>query len=210
MSEVQKLEKSFWGFEYKNIIARWSMAALWSDGYETFGWKLEKSEPAIEKHIWGPLRLMMAPLAIFPGSPFAKMVLDHKSENKVELKFKRDRAILNKSELNQLQSRFEFSALEIDKLEKSKRINSTAVAYLVGLIGTVFMATSVFSYLESMIPLSILMAIPGFAGWFLSYFIRKAVKGRTTKKVTPLIENQYDIIYETCKKANTLIHAEKH
>lgn len=209
MSETQKNATDFIAYEYKTVKVRRNMESIWTDSFKTFGWKLEKSVPAIIKHVWGPIALMVAPLAIFPGTPFRKMVADHKSETEVELKFKRDRALPKKAELNRLQSQFESHAGEIDNLETSKTSTATAVAYIVGLIGVVFMAFSVFSYLAGMLYFCILMAVPGFAAWILSYFIYQAVKGSRIKKVAPLIEQQYDSIYNVCAKADEILHPGK-
>lgn len=198
-------ENKFVGYEYKNVTVKGEMETVWRDGYRNFGWKLEKSRPTIVKHIWGPIRVMIAPLAIFPGSHFSKMVRDHESETKVDLIFKRDKYIERKVELNRLQLQFENSAKEIDRLEKSKSTTASIAAYAVGIIGTVFMAGSTFSYLAGMLQLCVILAVPGFAGWILSYFIYKTVKSSKTKKVAPLIEQKYDNIYEICKKASDLI-----
>ena len=108
-----------------------------------------------------------------------------------------------------MQSRFEACAAEIDNLEGSKKNTATAAAYIVGLAGTVFMGASVFSYLAGMLPLSIMMAVPGFALWILSYFIYQAVKNGRKRKISPLIEKQYDMIYEICRSASGILHAEK-
>lgn len=206
MSQIQYNDDNFIAYEYKTVTAPRNMESVWKDGYKNFGWKLEKSQAALVKHVWGPIRVMVAPLALLPGTPFAKMVMDHKSETNVELKFKRDRDIPRKSELNRLQSQFESYTQEIDYLEASKSSSAAAVACTVGIIGTVFMAASVFSFLAGMIPLSVLTAVPGFSAWILSYFIYQSVKGSKTKKVIPMIEKQYDNIYEACAKANVLLH----
>ena len=53
--------------------------------------------------------------------------------------------------------------------------------------------------------LCILLAIPGFIGWILPYFVYKKVLGKQIEKVTPLIEEKYDEIYEICEKGNRLL-----
>jgi hypothetical protein len=148
---------------------------------------------------------MLAPLALIPGSPAGKMIVDHKSETKITLTFKRDKFICNKTKLNRLQSRFEACAMTINSLEESKRTTAAALSYVVGLIGTVFMGVSVFSYLAGMLPLSIFMALPGFAGWILPYFIYQAEKNRKTRKVAPQIDKLHDTIYDLCAKADTFL-----
>lgn len=198
-------ENKFVGYEYENVTVKSEMESLWKDGYKNFGWKVEKSKPSIVKHVWDPIRIMIAPLAIFPGGYFSKMLHDHESDSKVHLSFKRDKDIERKVELNRLQLQFKNSAEEIDHLEKSKGTIAAITAYAVGMIGTVFMGYSVFSYLAASLNLSIIMAVPGFAGWILSYFIYRKVKNNTIKNVEPLIEKQYSTIYSICEKANGLL-----
>lgn len=123
------------------------------------------------------------------------------------LKFKRDRQIPHKSELIGYQHQFDKSAREIVNLENSKSTGANRVAWIIGFIGTVFMALSVFSVLADKIALCIIFAILAFIGWILPYFIYKTVKNSRTKKVAPLIEKQYDNIYDVCKQANALLES---
>lgn len=209
MSEVQRKENHFVAYEYKKITVRNDMENVWRDGLSHFGWKLEKRKPAIVKHAWGPIGLMLAPLALIPGSPTAKIIRDHPSETRVDLIFKRNKDLPQKSKLSQLQSSFEACTVELNHLEQSKHSTATVVSYVVGLIGTVFMAGSVFDYLAGRIPLSVVMAVPGFAGWILPYFLYQVLTSRKVKKLTPLIDKRYDHIYELCAKANALLQSEK-
>ena len=209
MSEEQTKENNYINNEYRTVTVTKSMESIWRDAFACFGWRFGKSEPAIVKHVWGPFRIMLAPLAIFPGSPFAKLVVDHKSGTKVELKFRRDRDIPKKSEINQLQSRFEVCVAEINHLQAQKTSAATAVGYIIGFVGTVFMGISVFSYLGGILPISILSAVPGFGLWISSYFSYQAVKGNKTRKVSPLIEKQYETINDISNQAYLILHAEK-
>jgi len=125
----------------------------------------------------------------------------------VNMKFKRNRKISNRSELNRLQREFESHVKEIEKLEDSKVITPSTVAYIIGLLGTALMAGATFSYLAGMIPLCVILAIPGFIGWGVSYFAYLKIKRSRTEKATPIIDQQYDVIYEICEKASNLIYA---
>lgn len=124
----------------------------------------------------------------------------------VTMKFKRDRKIRSKAELNRLQRMFESHVKEIDRLEKSKVVAASTAAYVIGVAGAGFMAGSVFSYLAGMVPLSIILAVPAFAGWIIPYFCFLRIRDKKTSEVSPLIEQQYDAIYEVCEKANTLLN----
>lgn len=112
------------------------------DGYENFGWELEGTE-----------------------SGAGKLVSDT-----IEMKFKRDRKIRNKAELTRLQRNFDACVSEILSLEAGKYVKVSIVAHTVGIIGTAFMAGSVFVVTAGMIVPCILLAISAFIGWILPYF----------------------------------------
>lgn len=204
MNENKKKDGKFVGHEYKTITVRRDMESLWADSLKPFGWQLEKSGPAVVKHLWAPLRLMMAPLALLPGTPFAKLIRDHDSDTHSTLSFKRDKQILNKTELTRLELQFENQARTIDELETSKTAGASALAYTIGIIGTAFMAGATFSYLAGMLPACIVLAILGFIGWIVPYFAFQSAKNSKTMKVIPTIEHQYENIYAICRKANEI------
>jgi len=162
-------------YEYKEVSTALDKEDIYAGGYPNFGWQLEKNT---------------AP--IFGIST-------------VFLKFKRDRRIRNKAELTRLQRQFESNVSEIEKLEQSKTTVAQIVAFTVGLIGTALMAGSVFAFLADMIALCIILAVPAFIGWALGYFSFVKIRNKRTATVTPLIEQQYDAIYEVCEKAHGLL-----
>ncbi len=153
------------------------MASLYIDGYENFGWKLEGSE---------------YPIA---------------SVDTVTLKFKRDRKICSKAELTRLQRNFDACVSEILSLEGSKYLKASVAAYSVGIVGTAFMAGSVFAVTSNLIVPCIILAVPAFIGWALPYFLYKNISKKRTAEITPLIEQKYDEIYSICEKANALLGA---
>jgi len=142
------------------------------------------------------------------GYPNFGWTLDGKGStglSSTSLKFKRDREIPHKAELTKHQNQFDKSVREIVSLEHSKSSGATKIAYIIAFIGTVFMALSVFSVLADKIALCVIFAVPAFIAWILPYFIYKASKNSRSKKVAPLIEKQYDNIYDVCKQANALL-----
>ena len=54
--------------------------------------------------------------------------------------------------------------------------------------------------------LSILLAVPGFIGWIIPYFLYKRVVGKQTEKLESLIDQKRDEIYEICEKGNKLLY----
>lgn len=122
-----------------------------------------------------------------------------------QLKFKRNRRIRNKAELSRLQREFDTHIHEIENLEASKNTGAQIAAFTIGFIGTALLAGATFAYLSGLIPLMILLAIPGFIGWALPYFVFTGVRRKMTEKITVVLENQYDATYEICEKANELL-----
>ena len=111
-------------------------------------------------------------------------------------------------ELTRLQRNFEFCIKEIDQLAKLKTSVAIMYAIIVGMIGTAFMAGSVFAITatQPMIGLCIILAIPAIVGWILPYYIYKIVVRKRTEKVSPLIEEKQDEVYEICEKGSKLLY----
>lgn len=129
--------------------------------------------------------------------------------SQVNLKFKRDRKIPNKPESTRLQRQFEACVLEIENMESSKVRSATALACAIGVIGTAFMAgfAIVVDYPAAA---SVVLAIPGLAGWILAYPCYCMIKKKKTNEVQPFIDGKYDEIYEACENAHHLLPAEGH
>ena len=175
MSENTKSGVDFIGYEYKEVVVDRDKEGVYADGYPNFGWVQEKS----------------------PGSIFGFST--------VNLKFKRDRKIRNKAELTRLQRQFESNVTEIEKLEQSKTTKAIIVAFIIGILGAAAMAGSVFAFLAGIIPLCIVLAVPAFIGWVVPYFIYIKLTNKRSEAIKPLIEQQYDSIYEVCEKAHNLL-----
>lgn len=184
MDSTGRQQKSFVGYEYKEIVTDSSRFSFFLDGYESFGWVEDGSL------MEGGTARNTAP------------------QQRVVLRMKRNRKIVNKVELTRLERNFEACVNEIDRLEKAKSSAATMYAIILGVIGTAFMAGSTFavtaqppSYI-----LCILLAVPGFLGWIFPYFLYKRIAGKQAEKIAPLIEAKYDEIYEICEKGNKLLY----
>ena len=127
--------------------------------------------------------------------------------DKVALKLKRDRKLQNRSEVNTLQRKCENALNTIDALERQKGTAAITAAFIFGLIGTVFLALAVFNItlLGMNIPLCIIFGVLGFIGCGLGYFSYLRVKKSRGEKNAPLIDEQYDIVYNTCEQAAALL-----
>ena len=169
--------KNFTAYEYKEITVRSDQASLYLDCYESFGWQQDENFPLQE------------------------------TKDTVNIRLKRDRKLVNKTELTRLQRNFEASMEEIDALERSKTTAATIWALCVALAGTAFMAGSVFAATADppRIVLCILLAIPGFAGWIAPYFVYRIVRDRKTRQVNPFIEEKTEEVYAMCEKGQSLL-----
>ena len=177
MSEIRRDGTPFVGYEYKEIPAAGEKAAFYLDCYESFGWTADERAQG--------------------GGPASKggIVL------------RRERKIMNKMELTRLQRHFEACVDEVKALEKSKTTNATIWAILVGLTGTAFMAGSTFAVVHAppLWVLSVVLAVPGFAGWALPYFLYKKLAAKRARVVSELVDRKYDEIYEICEQGNKLL-----
>lgn len=163
--------------EYKRITVKSDMLPLWLDGYESFGWQLDQR---------------------FAPPQEAETVTVH---------LRRDRRLVNRMELTRLQRNFEGCMEELAALERSKSQTATAVSVSVAVLGTVFMAGSVFAVTAAppLLWLSVLLAVPGFAGWFLPLFLHRRLVRWKTRKVTPWMEKKYEEIDGLLEKGRSLL-----
>ncbi|MGN0313769.1 MAG: hypothetical protein ACI4EG_03140 [Fusicatenibacter sp.] len=167
----------FIGYDYKEITVPSRQASMYMDCYETFGWEPDDR------------------------------IVTTSGYHMTHIRMKRDRKIINKMELTRLQRHFEACAREIDELERSKTSVAMVWSLSIGIIGTVFMAGSVFAITHQppIYWLSILLAVPAIIGWILPYFVYRRKADTQMKKIQPLIEAKYEEIYEICKKGHSLL-----
>lgn len=170
-------KQDYIGYDYRVITVEKNQISAYVDGYECFGW----------------------------------LLTDHHSETqgsmKTELKFKRNRKIINKAELTRLQKHFEDCMEQIAELEKSKNRLGMIAALTLGIVGCAFMAGSVFAITGEppQVVLCILLAVPGFIGWILPYFLYRWAANKKAEQVNPMIEKKQDEVYEICEKGHKLL-----
>lgn len=175
--------KKFIGYEYKEVTVPADQISMYLDCYENFGWIAEGNVYSSEKH------------------------LGVRSYNHATVRLKRNRKIMNKMELTRLQRNFESCAHEIEVLERAKTQSPTMWAIIVGIIGTVFMAGATFAVVHEppVIWLCVILAIPGFAGWIMPYFVFQHLAEKKEKKYNLLIEDKLEEIYQICEKGHSLL-----
>ena len=178
MSENTRNATGFIGYEKLRVVAKSNETEkLYLDNYKNFGWEFEGYEPSVQ------------------------------DITSTTMSFKRDRKIPNKAELTKLQHQFDSGIREIEKLESSKAVHASVIAYGLGLIGAGFTVGAVFAFLGSSTALGIILAIPAAVGWVLPYFCYNRVLKSKTEKTIRVIEQKYDEIYGVCEKGHSLVCA---
>ncbi len=169
--------KDYKSYDYKQVVVRERQLSFYIDCYRNLGWFPDENTPVRNEH----------------------------GQSMIQLK--RDRRIANKMELSRLEHNFDACLSELEELERSKTAIPTALTITCGFIGTVFMAGSVFAVTAEppVIWLCVLLAIPGFLGWILPFFIYRRGVARRTEKITPFIEAKHDEIDEICRKGYSLL-----
>lgn len=177
MSEVKRSATDFVGYEYQKATVNSGRASQYLDCYRSFGWVQDEN---MVSAVNGP---------------------------KMTLHLKRDRKIANRAELTRLQRHFEACIGEVEAMEKAKTSAATIWAIAVGILGTAFMAGSTFAVTHEppIIWLCVLLAVPGFLGWALPYFVYKGSVRRQTGRLAPLIEAKYEEAYGVCEKGTRLL-----
>ena len=170
-------ENSFVGFEYMEVPAKRSMESMYVDSYRSFGWVFE-----------GPSAW-------------------EESGDTVKLRFKRERRLRGQAELTGLQRQSESCAREIEALERTRSTPASIAAFTIGLTGTALLGGAVFAYLNGLLPMMVILAVPGFLGWIIPYFSYQKLRQRREEQLAPMIEQKYDEIYTLCEQGCRLLTA---
>lgn len=178
------------GYEYREIAVPAGLTSLCLDSYPCFGWDRDPNRDSLRrKHL------------LSPGG-------DTVQGNTVHLYFRRSRTIANQAELTRLQRNFDSCIAELQALEQSRTTMPSVVALSVGVLGTACMAGATFAVVATppVLWLMILLAIPGFLGWILPFYLYRALVRRKAVEIQPLMEQKYDEIDEICSKGSNLLH----
>lgn len=183
--------KEFIAYEYLNINVKSEKEPLYTDCYEAFGWNLITNTALVEE-----------------GDYYINNIHANNTRQ-VNLKFKRDRKIPNKGELQNLQRKMELSLKELDKLESEPTTKGIMKSLTIGLLGTIFLAISVFAITAKNLEvinyvICTISGIIGLIGWALGFISYNKTKTKIEQQNTTLIEEQYNTIYDCCEKANKL------
>lgn len=178
------MKEDYIAYEYKSINVKSELEPMYIDCYENFGWVLINNTGKRDYYINSNPNLDI-----------------------VNIKFKRNRKIKNKEKLQELQEECEKAFLTVDKLEKRPHSLATTYSLIVSFIATVFITISVFAITGEKViwfPAIFCGAI-GIAGWIAPYFVYKKIKNKTKAENKAKIEEQENIIYDTCEQARKIL-----
>lgn len=177
MIENENQMNDYVGYEYKKIIVEQDKLAFYLDAYENFGWILDEKTS------------------------------DFKDTGKSILRLKRNRKIINKTELTRLQKHFEDCVSQINQMESQKTQMATMAALGIGILGTVFITGAVFA-VTAATPhyiLCTILGLPGMIGWILPGFSYKRIREKKEMEINPLIEKKEEEIHQICEKGHGLL-----
>ncbi len=173
--ERGKMEEKQYDYKKKTIERKY--ASIYIDNYEGFGWKL-------------------------------KSISYHKNQfdsEIVTLKFRRRTQIPNKLELSELQLKFEMKMQEISRMNKTKNFLARAVAYVIGIAGTVLLLGSILTFILSFGAATLSLAAVGLTSWIVAYPSYVNVRRRKTVEFSPLITQRFKEINRLKKNAGYLL-----
>lgn len=178
-------------YEYLSINVKSKNEPMIMDIYENFGWKVITSGALTDKE------------------DYYINNTGTNGEKLVNIKFKRDRKINNKDKLNVLQKKCEETLKKIDKLEEEPHLKGTMYSLMVGLLGCVFLAISVFVITgEATVKdyvISTPIGIVGIVCWILAYFKYVKTKKKIEEQNDSLIKQLHEEMYNSCDEAQKLI-----
>jgi hypothetical protein len=191
---------NFIAYEYKNITVKQDDVTIYVDCLSNFGWVLvdeheQKFQPVIPS---GAAVYTQVVNAVAP---------DHTNEGleTVALKFKRDRNINNRLEVNRLESRCVDALSSINGMERKSNAYTMGISLGTGIIGTVILAGAIHCFKSSNIVAGVLLAVLGFAGWGIGFFANSKVKQKKSVQTEPMVQEQLEIAYSACEQAHALL-----
>ncbi|AUJ28858.1 hypothetical protein [Liquorilactobacillus hordei] len=166
--------QNFINYEYLEIFVENKFRDLYLDSYPHFGWYVT-TVTAAKNH-----------------------------QSKIAISLKRNRVMTNKAELVRLQSKFEALVKQLNIIDNKNELIPTVYACLIGIIGTIFIGLAFLTYQYSNLFLSLIVSLPGFTGWITPYWFYKYFKKIITGKNTVVVNQIYDEIFKTCRRAQGL------
>lgn len=171
------MEKEVTSYDYKTIRVRRQMEAVVTDAYEALGWELV-------------------------GSSVSQGGIYH-----VNLSFKRDRKVANKTDLLKLQEKVDSTIINIEVLMGKKRWAGMSAGITTGIIGTLTLGGGMAMVLELGVNTAAWMiggiglGVVGIGICFLGWLIGSRVKQKKGNKIIPMVDQEYNKLADLCDEA---------
>ena len=128
----------------------------------------------------------------------------------VNVSFKRNRKIENKTELIKLQEKIDSTLLAIENLQNKKKSAGVPEGITVGCIGALIFGggmsmTLTLTGLGFMIG-GIALGVVGIGVGLLGWLTHNKIQKKKLAKITPLLESEYDKLSDLCEQANRIVN----
>ena len=198
-----KNNNDFVAYEYKTVNATRDSAGAQIDCMENFGWTLVESDGYDVQVLLSNLN----PINLGRNIADAARTFGETADTSpaITLKFKRDRRIGNKQQLDRLEQEYEAALSAVSRIERKNEAQTMGVSLGTGIIGAMFVGLSVYSFVSSDILLGVLFAVVGAIGWAVGFFSNRRVGRKKSTQSEPMIQKQLDIAYGACEQAYALL-----
>jgi len=196
-------KENFVAYEYKNVTVKRNSAGMYIDCMENFGWSLVENDG----YDVGALLTNLNPVNLGKNIANAAQSFGETADpsETMMLKFKRDRRIENKQQLEKLEREYEEALSAINKAERKNVAQTMGISLGTGIIGTVFIGLAVYNFIFSNTVLGVLFAAVGAVGWTIGFFSNMKVGKKKSAQTEPYVQEQLNIVYSTCEKAHALL-----
>ena len=195
--------ENFLAYEYKNVTVKRNSAGMYIDCMESFGWKLVENDG----YDAGTLLTNLHPVNLGRNLASAAQSFGETADpsETMTLKFKRDRRIENKQQLEKLEREYEDALSAIQKAERKKAAQKMGISLGTGIIGTLFIGLAVYNFVFANIVSGVLFAAVGAIGWAIGFFSNIKIGKKKSTQAAPYVDEQLNIVYNACEKAHALL-----
>ena len=195
-------KENFVAYEYKNATVKRNSAGMYIDCMGNFGWTLVETE-----YDFQPQFTNLNPVNLGKNIATAAQSYGETADpsETLTLKFKRDRRIENKQQLDKLEREYEEALSAINKVERKNSAHTMGISLGTGIIGTVFIGLAVYNFVFSNTVLGVVFAAIGAVGWAIGFFSNMKIGKKKSAQTEPYVQEQLNIVYSTCEKAHALL-----
>ena len=179
-------KENFVAYEYKNVTVKRNSAGMYIDCMENFGWTLVENDGYDVQALLTKLNPVNLGKNIANAAQSFGETAD--PSETMTLKFKRDRRIENKPQLEKLEREYEESLSAINKAERKNVAQTMGISLGTGIIGTVFIGLAVYNFIFSNIVLGVLFAAVGAVGWAIGFFSNMKVGKKKSVQTEPYVQ----------------------